>query len=191
MRVEQMNNFTTAERIEQFSNLMNPYVSEEFKGWLIENGFFTAPASIHHHGAYSGALFDHSFAVTKALLSFTERLKLKWQLERSPYIVGMFHDLCKVDNYTCTKKPALSPLLEGDSWEYNNAALLPGHGDKSVMMLQQHIQLTDEELYCIRWHMGAFDDKENWNSYGRAVTNFPNVLYTHTADMVAARILRI
>lgn len=47
-----MNNFTTAERIEQFSNLMNPYVSEEFKKWLIENGFFTAPASIHHHGAY-------------------------------------------------------------------------------------------------------------------------------------------
>lgn len=186
-----MNNFTTAERIEQFSNLMNPYVSEEFKGWLIENGFFTAPASIHHHGAYSGALFDHSFAVTKALLSFTERLELKWQLERSPYIVGMFHDLCKVDNYTCTKKPALSPLLEGDSWEYNNATLLPGHGDKSVMMLQQHIQLTDEELYCIRWHMGAFDDKENWNSYGRAVTNFPNVLYTHTAYMAAARILGV
>lgn len=130
-----MNNFTTDERIEQFSNLMNPYVSEEFKEWLIESGFFTAPASIHHHGAYSGALFDHSFAVTKALLSFTERLELKWQLERSPYIVGMFHDLCKVDNYTCTKKPALSPLLEGDSWEYNNATLLPGHSDKSVMML--------------------------------------------------------
>ena len=151
-----MNNFTTDERIEQFSNLMNPYVSEEFKEWLIESGFFTAPASIHHHGAYSGALFDHSFAVTKALLSFTERLELKWQLERSPYIVGMFHDLCKVDNYTCTKKPALSPLLEGDSWEYNNATLLPGHSDKSVMMLQQHIQLTDEELYCIRWHMGGF-----------------------------------
>ena len=69
-----MNNFTTDERIEQFSNLMNPYVLEEFKEWLIESGFFTAPASIHHHGAYSGALFDHSFAVTKALLSFTERL---------------------------------------------------------------------------------------------------------------------
>lgn len=83
-----MNNFTTDERIEQFSNLMNPYVSEEFKEWLIESGFFTAPASIHHHGAYSGALFDHSFAVTKALLSFTERLELKWQLERSPLHCG-------------------------------------------------------------------------------------------------------
>lgn len=174
--------FTEKERIEQFSTLMKPYVPEDLFYWLIEKGFFKAPASIHHHGAYSGALFDHSFAVTKTLLSLTKRLELKWQKERSPYIVGMFHDLCKLDNYTRS---------DNEAWEYNNATLLPGHGDKSVMMLQQHIQLTDEELYCIRWHMGAFDDKENWNSYGRAVTNFPNVLYTHTADMVAARILGV
>lgn len=65
------------------------------------------------------------------------------------------------------------------------------NGDKSVMMLQQHMQLTDEELLCIRWHMGAFDDKSMWNNYGQAVAQFPNVLYTHTADMVAARILGI
>lgn len=174
--------FSEKERIEQFSTVMKPYVPEDFFYWLIEKGFFKAPASIHHHGAYSGALFDHSFAVTKTLLSLTKRLELKWQKERSPYIVGMFHDLCKLDNYTRS---------DNEAWEYNNATLLPGHGDKSVMMLQQHIQLTDEELYCIRWHMGAFDDKENWNSYGRAVTNFPNVLYTHTADMVAARILGV
>lgn len=185
-----MNNFSEADRIEQFEKLMNHYVTKEFQNWLIENGFFTKPASIHHHGTYSGALFDHSFAVTKALLSFTERLELKWQLERSPYIVGMFHDLCKIDNYT-HKVLEWGNSVQGDSWEYNNTTLLPGHGDKSVMMLQQHIQLTDEELYCIRWHMGAFDDKENWNSYGRACTMFPNVLYTHTADMIAARILGI
>ena len=177
-----MNNFSEADRIEQFEKLMNPYVSKEFRNWLISNGFFTAPASIHHHGAYTGALFDHSFAVTKTLLSFTERLGLSWMKERSPYIVGMFHDLCKIDNYTKKSKPALSPLLEGDSWEYNNAALLPGHGEKSVIMLQQHMNLTDEEMLCIRWHMGAFDDKEHWNSYGRSVTHFPNV---------AARILGV
>lgn len=44
------------ERIEQFSKLMAPYVSEKFKEWLIANGFFTAPASLKHHGAYPGAL---------------------------------------------------------------------------------------------------------------------------------------
>ena len=59
-----MNNFSEADRIEQFEKLMNPYISKEFRNWLIANGFFTAPASIHHHGAYTGALFDHSFAVT-------------------------------------------------------------------------------------------------------------------------------
>lgn len=177
-----MNNFTEQDRIEQFSKVMNPYIPQKFKVWLIEKGFFKAPASIHHHGAYSGALFDHSFQVMKVLLSFTNRLELKWEKERSPYIVGMFHDLCKVDNYQQTNNEA---------WEYNNATLLQGHGDKSVILLQQHINLTDEEMLCIRWHMGAFDDKENWNSYGRSVTHFPNVLYTHTADMVAARILGV
>lgn len=64
-------------------------------------------------------------------------------------------------------------------------------GDEFVTVFNNCTLITDEELYCIRWHMGAFDDKENWNSYGRAVTNFPNVLYTHTADMVAARILGV
>lgn len=177
-----MNNFTEQDRIEQFSKLMKNYVPEEFKQWLIANSFFTTPASIHHHGAYSGALFDHSLAVTNSLLSLTKRLELKWQNENSPLIVGMFHDFCKVDNYHRSNNEA---------WEYNNATLLPGHGDKSVMMLQQYMQLTEEEMLCIRWHMGAFDDKENWNSYGRAVTRYPNVLYTHTADMVAARILGI
>lgn len=47
-----MNNFTEQDRIEQFSKVMNPYVPQEFKEWLIEKGFFKAPASIHHHGAW-------------------------------------------------------------------------------------------------------------------------------------------
>lgn len=62
-------------------------------------GFFDAPASINHHGAYSGALFDHSLAVTGALLDYTDKMGLTWSDARSPYIVGMFHDLCKCDNY--------------------------------------------------------------------------------------------
>ena len=177
-----INQITEHKRVEQFIELMGEHVSDDFLKWLLANGFFKAPASIHHHGAYSGALFDHSLAVTQALVKFTKSLNLTWEKERSPYIVGMFHDLCKVDNYTRTTD---------EHWEYNNATLLPGHGEKSVILLQQHIQLTDEEIYCIRWHMGAFDEKENWNSYGRAVSIFPNVLYTHTADMVAAQILGV
>lgn len=169
-------------KIKQFVEIMGEYVPEYFLSWLIEKGFFEKPASIHHHGAYEGALFDHSLAVMNELLRLTDKLDLQWKHPRSPYIVGMFHDLCKIDNYQKT---------DDEKWEYNNAPLLKGHGDKSVILLQQFIKLTDEEMLCIRWHMGAFDEKDNWNSFGRSVTNYPNVLYAHVADMTAARILGI
>lgn len=58
-------------------------------------------------------------------------------------------------------------------------------------MLQQLMPLTLEEVMCIRWHMGAFDDKSHWNNYGQAVTQFNNVLYSHMADMMAARIFGV
>ena len=53
------------------------------------------------------------------------------------------------------------------------------------------LKLTDEEIACIRWHMGAFDEKENWKHYSYAVSQYPNVLYTHTADMIASQIHNI
>lgn len=163
---------------EFIGNLVAPQVIED----LQRKGFFIAPASIRHHVAYEGALFDHSYEVAKALLHLTAKLDLKWKLARSPFIVGMFHDLCKMDNYIKS---------DTEAWGYNNSILLPGHGEKSVILLQQYMTLTDEEIYCIRWHMGAFDSKENWNTYGAACTKYPNVLYTHTADMIAARIIGV
>ncbi len=166
-------------RINKFRLLMLNRIPEEVIGKLYQMGIFVKPASIHHHGTYEGALFDHSFEVTKSLVEMTEKLGLTWQHERSPYVVGMFHDLCKLDNYV--KK-------DDEAWEYNNATLLTGHGEKSVIMAQQLLPLTEEEIMCIRWHTGAFDDKDKWNNYGRACTVYPNVLWTHTADMVAARI---
>ena len=181
-----MNIGSTAEeqkRIDTLIEFMGEHISSEIVWELKQRGFFIAPASINHHGQYEGALFDHSYEVAKALVNLTEKLGLKWENERSPYIVGMFHDLCKMDNYVKNDK---------EEWQYNNDTLLPGHGEKSVIIALTMLgNLTDEELYCIRWHMGAFDTKENWNSYGRACTQYPNVLYTHTADMIAARIVGI
>ena len=57
------------------------------------------------------------------------------------------------------------------------------------IMASRYLALTDEEIACIRWHMGAYEkDTKMWEYYGRAVEIYPNVLYTHTADMVASRI---
>ena len=55
------------------------------------------------------------------------------------------------------------------------------------MYLAQFMPLTFEEIMCIRYHMGAFYSAE-MNDYSRAVEQVPNVLFAHTADMIASKI---
>mgnify|MGYP004493947485 FL=1 len=182
------------QNIETFKQLMAPCIPHIITPEIIDQlqcmGFFEAPAAIHHHGAFTGGLFRHSAAVMNMLLVYTEQLELDWGRKESPYIVGMFHDLCKTDDYVPV---ASSQILGETEWGYNDKRLLTGHGDKSVIMLQQLLKgnVTMQEAMCIRWHMGAFDSKENWNAYGNAVACDQNILYTHTADMYASRVLDI
>ena len=181
---------TMHERICIFNELManafNPKDVEILGENLSAMGFFTAPASLTHNSNHEGGLFEHSYKVTEALLDLTDKLGLQWSDPRSPYVVGMFHDLCKCDAYIATEQ----------GYERYRDQSLTGHGDKSVILAQHLIALThegfqymtDEEILCIRWHMGAFGDKSNWNAYDCAIAEWPNVLYTHTADMIASQI---
>jgi len=171
------------DRIGNFEIMMGKYIPTEFMEWLKRNGFFTAPAAKSHHGNYEGGLFDHSYAVAETLKQLTKANRLKWGNLRSPFVVGMFHDLCKIDAYKQNS--------DGSGWNYNNDFLIPGHGDKSLIYLAQHMKLTPEEVMCIRWHMGSFDEKENWKYYSASVKKYPNVLWTHTADMIASQIMGV
>lgn len=145
---------------------------------LIDNGFFRQAASTRFHGAYEGGLFDHSFRVMMNLKKLTGRLDLEWQNPRSPYFIGMFHDLCKIDQYEKQENGAFK-------WVKTE---IEGHGSKSVELLKSLIVPTEEEEACIRYHMGAFCDKDEWKDYTNAIHKFPNVLWTHTADMVASHL---
>lgn len=169
----------------------SPLVTVNMIDWLTKNGFFYAPASTKYHGNYEGGLFDHSLSVAKHLVGLTESCQLKWRDCRSPYLVGMFHDLCKIDQYRLERQGVTldGTIIEDPlRWEYNPDTLLKGHGDKSVMLLSQFYALTEEEIMCIRYHMGAFCPKEEWNDYTRAVRAYPNVLWTHQADMLASHV---
>lgn len=168
--------------------------------YLEAAGFYEAPASKGHHGAYKGALFDHSLQVTYELIKLTEKLDLKWERKESPAIVGMLHDLCKIDAYilvndegiletqTLSDQKDRVPIVTGQHYEWNWQQLLDGHGEKSCILALRYIDLTDEELMCIRYHMGAFEGEKKWDKYSAAVKKYPNVLYTHTADMIASQI---
>ena len=150
--------------------------------WLEGAGFYTAPASKGHHGAHEGALFEHSLQVAEELIKLTAKLGLKWERRESPGIVGLLHDVCKLDDYV------LKETEEGTEVDWNRERIWPGHGSKSLIMLMGHIELTEEEKMCIMYHMGAYTDSKEWEFYSRAVKKYPNVLYTHTADMIAAHI---
>lgn len=187
------------ERIKEFRDFIG--FTDKSVEDLDRIGFFTAPASTKYHGAYEGGLFDHSLEVAKSLVELTEKLGLTWERSISPKIVGMFHDLCKCDNYI--KRPNIAEtrnesgdvvkaIVTGEHYEYNPDIIIPGHGEKSIIMLQKFINLTDEEIACIRWHMGAYEtDTKMWDYYGRAIEKYPNVLYTHTADMIASKIVGV
>lgn len=182
---------TDKERLDlMMATNLSEIVKEDFLKWLAENGFFTAPASTKYHGNYEGGLFDHSFMVMNLLVELSAANGLKWKRPASPFLVGMFHDLCKIDQYRIDNS---TPYIVGEPtrYEYNPNTMYKGHGDKSIILLSQFTTLTDEETACIRYHMGAFTEKEEWRDYTRAVHAFPNVLWTHQADMLASHVVGI
>lgn len=164
---------------------VNNVFSEACLNKLDEMGFFKAPASTKYHGAYEGGLAEHSYNVAVMLELLTKELSLSWEEPTSPIRVGILHDLCKVDQYVLGE--------DGKSWAYNQNTLLNDHGVKSVILAQQlpDVHLTMEEIACITYHMGAFVDSKQWNNYTNAIHQYPNVLWTHTADCFAAHVVEI
>lgn len=173
---------TVRDREDYLRDNFVPYLGEELVEELIVDGFCSAPASTKYHGAYSGGLFDHTLAVVGALQDMTTKLSLDWERPSSPVIVGILHDLCKIDSYSSTPEGAFT---------WNNDPIVKGHGEKSVMYaLQYGCKLTEEEIACILYHMGAYE-KDKWDAYDNAIKRYPNVLFTHTADMYASKVMGV
>ena len=174
-------------------------ISDKFGEWLIDKGFFDAPASTKYHGNYLGGLYDHSRRVFDRLVWLTDNNKLEWERPQSPFIIGMFHDLCKFDNYLPVveneyihegNKLVMSSTVK--QFDYNKDTIIKGHATKSIMLLSQFMILTQEEMLCIRFHMGAYgnetEQKDEWAAFDKAIHKYPNVLWTHMADMLASKV---
>ena len=164
----------------------------EIYEWLASTSFFDMPASHNQHGSFPTALAQHSILVAYNLLRFTVSNRLSWKNPESPLLVGLLHDACKIDGYVINGNGEhCVAAFDSGGWNisYNNGQLFPGHGERSVLkLLSAGIRLTDEEIACIRYHMGAFTDKSEWEYYKAAAKKFPNVLWTHQADIVTSYI---
>lgn len=170
---------------------------------LEELGFFEAPASAGHHLNVAGGLVEHSLNTCKAALAVYEGMqKIEPYLERevkreSIIIASLLHDVCKSDIYKRSVKRRKTNLgtwedSEGYKLTYKNFPM--GHGEKSlVMLLCSGLELYDDEMLAIRWHMGAWginmNSYEEQRNYDAARTLYPLVTIIQTADGLAASIM--
>lgn len=185
------------ERIKIFADILGEICPDGFIERLDKEGYFEAPAGKKHHGAFEGGLFEHSILVTSELVELTNKLGLKWERHEGPLVVGMLHDLCKVKQYIATKVPADENEMElgsdqytGVCYEWNKKQNLPGHGEASIFRLMEYggPQLKTDEMYCIRYHMEAYQGQQEWDPLDMAIKQYPNILYTHLADMIASKL---
>lgn len=65
-----------------------------------------------------------------------------------------------------------------------------GHGEKSVMMVEEFVKLSMEERYAIRWHMGMGDCSYNEiQAFNASCELYPLVLLLHNADQEASHFM--
>ncbi len=165
--------------------------------YLASTDYYTAPASTRFHGNYEGALAEHSLNVAALLLRKNEQLGLGLP-KGTCILAGLCHDLCKVNFYVQDYKNQKVYKENGTKfdakgrfdWEtvptYTISDNFPcGHGEKSVIMLQNFLRLTQEEILLIRWHMGPFAAANEYD-FNTATDFKPEIVAMFTADMEAS-----
>jgi len=183
-----------------FQNNIHRDYADAMLDWLErETDFFTAPSSTKYHGAHPGGLLVHSLNVMGNLNRITRRdlnledehSELPQQIAETVVILGLLHDVCKVNCYHLETKRRKNQ--ETGRWEdYQGFVFhdpLPlGHGEKSLYLIQRHMDLLPEEALAIRWHMGAYDNaaKADQRALSAAMVASPWVWRLQEADMCAA-----
>ena len=174
--------------------------------WLDDSDFFTAPASTRYHSCHKGGLLEHSLNVYRCLKEKANQPIWKEVFaeigEDSLIIAALLHDICKANFYEIeyrNKKIYSEHGLKKDEagrfdWQsvpcytINDQNPL-GHGSKSVIILQNFINLKSCELYMILYHMGFSEPKETYNSLGSAIKLHPEIIAINEADLEAAYLL--
>ena len=175
------------------------YVIED----LEKDGFFEAPASSGHHLNIQGGLCQHSLNVCKAGLMIWEGLKTLDpsgvnNVKRENVIIAtLLHDVCKTDIYKRTvkkRKNKLGQWEDSEGYRVSYKDFPMGHGEKSVIMLLcSGLELHDDEMLAIRWHMGAWginmNSYEDQRNYDTARQKYPLCSIIQSADSLAAAIM--
>lgn len=167
---------------------------------LARLGFFEAPASTRFHLAEKGGLLRHSLNVyDQARVLRQVECRIRPDLEEripeaSVAIVALLHDVCKADVYheEVKHRKVNGKWEDYTGYAFDGSSFPLGHGEKSVIrLLCWGLQLTDDELVAIRWHMHAWDladSPEARGSFNSASERCPLLAILIAADGLASRI---
>lgn len=197
------------ELIQKFEDLLSsvdrPGV-EKLLEFIRKSDFYTAPASTRFHSCHEGGLLEHTLNVCECLLNKLHNpiwAEYLGKVGRESLIVSsLLHDLCKTYFYIGEPKNKKVYSVDGKKHDslgffdwvtvmgYTIDDKVPyGHGEKSVMMIEEYIKLKPVERYAIRWHMGWSVSKEEYNALGSAMKLHPLVIALHEADQEATYLM--
>lgn len=211
-----MNREKNEKRFEELLNQVDREGRVELLEYIREKSdFYTAPASTRFHLSTEGGLLQHSLNVYDCLQKKAQANTI-WHdiLEAAGrdalIICPLLHDLCKTYFYKIDYKNQKTydseKVKAAEHWQVkrDNAGVfiwetvpiytvddqVPyGHGEKSVMMIEQFMRLTGQERFAIRWHMGFSEPKELYSSLTQAMSKYPLVLALYEADQEASMLL--
>nr|WP_325300210.1 hydrolase [uncultured Dysosmobacter sp.] len=116
---------------------------------------------------------------------------------------ALLHDICKTNFYTIgyrnqkIYRPGGKKHDNGGWFDWVQVPVYEvedrnpyGHGEKSVMMICEFMDLTMEERYAIRWHMGMSDcTYQQMQAFNASCEKFPLVHLLHMADQEASHFM--
>lgn len=173
---------------------------DRLMAFIRKSDMYAAPASTRFHLSVTGGLLQHSLNVLDALranLTKNEDGTYTYDVagcpvvkvtEENVIIMALLHDICKTYFYTTETKNR----KVGGKWEQYEAFAVDdkipyGHGEKSVMMIEEYMKLQPIERYAIRWHMGYTE--ADTLSLNNAIDKYPMIWALHSADTQASHFM--
>jgi len=146
--------------------------------WLESTDFFEAPYTGQYALSCKGGLVEHSLNTYRALIELVEKYSERYpnflldltdeqaqdpeaverareELYESLAICGLLHEVCRADcwieDVRNVKNPATGKWESVPYFKWDERFVY-GHGEKSVFIIQQYMNLYVEEAQAIRYH---------------------------------------
>jgi len=165
---------------------------------LEEGGFFTAPCSTQYHLCKEGGLLEHSLNVEEVARKLA--IHLGYEPIGRVSVAALLHDVGKmgqfnkanyVPNYIKDGKPTKAEpiqkykISESKPYASNSELLYVDHEIRSIQIVSQYLDLTEEESFAILYHNGMYSNLK----YALNGRETPMQMIIHFADLWASRVV--